>query len=65
LPGSEAEPKRDRELAYRALMRALKEGRYEDGLALSRLALALKPNDSADHVRFETANTPTPSGQVN
>ncbi|MFM7749844.1 MAG: TPR end-of-group domain-containing protein, partial [Opitutaceae bacterium] len=47
LPAAEAEPKDDVEFAYRALTRALKEGRYEDGLALSRLALALEPNNPA------------------
>ena len=47
LPAAEVEPKDDLEFAYRALTRALQEGRYEDGLAFSRLALALEPNNPA------------------
>lgn len=47
LPAAEAEPKDDIEFAYRVLTRAMKEGRYEDGLALSRLAMALEPNNPA------------------
>jgi tetratricopeptide (TPR) repeat protein len=47
LPAAEAEPKDDLEFAYRVLTRAMKEGRYEDGLALSRLAMALEPNNPA------------------
>ena len=43
-----ADVKADISFAYQALERALKDGRYEDGLALCRLAMALEPK-KPDH----------------
>lgn len=57
-----ADVKADLEFAYQALERALKDRRYEDGLALCRLAMALEPR-KPDHA-YNAACCEARRGQV-
>jgi tetratricopeptide (TPR) repeat protein len=57
-----ADVKADIEFAYQALERAMKDRRYEDGLALCRLAMALEPRNP-DHA-YNAACCEARRGQV-